>query len=771
MRKYLRSNLFRIAILIFTCLDCLAPLAYSQTSRTDNALVGELQKILAAEVAANPSLPGELLHITAPQRGLDVSLAAGVFDRETKLPLDPHHVFRVASVTKTFTAASILRLYEERKLKLDAPINQYLPKEYTELLEKGSYATNKITVRHLLTHASGIHDYATDAQYFIAVQADPKHRWTRLEQVQSAVNWGKPHFEPGKGYHYSDTGYVLLGEMIERLTGESLGKAFRTLINFKKLGLDETYLESLEPVPPGIKDLSHAYFQDLDASGIDASHDLYGGGGLVSSVEDLARFYRALLNGQVFNDEATLRTMLTVPPANTESAGGAYAMGINRRSIGGTVCWGHTGFWGTSAYHCPESDLTIVRHYNQAQPDPSFFFNSLYAQLSNRLKVEISKEQWREDLKYLARELPKRHKNLFHATSKAEFEKMVAQLDADIPALAEHQIIVRMLEITSRIGDAHTYVHLPQAFQRYPLVLYWFGNELRVVRATKEYKDALGAKVIKIGNMNIADVQARVQQVLSQAENEWFVLSNSPAHLVSPEVLHALGVIPNLGAASFTVETDEGKQFALEVVPVVPAGNLNSLLLGAAQQEPLFRQRLAEGFWFTYLPESKTVYVSFRSYNSLAENTKKLFQLVDANPTQKLVIDLRQNTGGDFTKVREHLIPAIKQRASINQKDHLFVIVGRRTFSAAMNNAIDLRKETKAILVGEPVGERPNSYQENDEMTLPNSKLVVSYSTQYYKFLDQDVPALIPDKLIPPDWPSYKAGRDPAMDWILSNRK
>jgi C-terminal processing protease CtpA/Prc len=163
--------------------------------------------------------------------------------------------------------------------------------------------------------------------------------------------------------------------------------------------------------------------------------------------------------------------------------------------------------------------------------------------------------------------------------------------------------------------------------------------------------------------------------------------------------------------------------------------------------------------------------VSFRAYNSLSENTKKLFQLVDANPTKKLVIDMRQNTGGDYTKVREYLIPAIKQHSSINQKGRLFVIVGRRTFSAAMNSAVDLRKETNAILVGEPIGERPNSYQENDEMKLPNSGVIISYSTKYYKFSDEDVPAVMPDKRIDPTWIDYKDGRDAVMEWILSENK
>jgi hypothetical protein len=145
-----------------------------------------------------------------------------------------------------------------------------------------------------------------------------------------------------------------------------------------------------------------------------------------------------------------------------------------------------------------------------------------------------------------------------------------------------------------------------------------------------------------------------------------------------------------------------------------------------------------------------------------------LFRFVDGNPVRRLVIDMRQNGGGDFLQGQKHLIQPLKERPALNDRGHLYVIVGRRTFSAALANAIDLRKETKALLIGEPIGERPNSYSENDEMTLPNSGLVVSYSTRYYQFLDEDVPAVMPDKRIDPNWEDFQAGRDPVMDWILS---
>lgn len=345
------KRLRRFLLIVTLVAVCSSSIALAQTvaplsaaskpaaARSADQLVAELQKLLAAEVAAHPSLPGELLHVHAPKQGIDVSLAAGVFDRESKRPLDPHNVFRVASVTKTFVAASILLLYEDGKIKLDDPISHYLPREYNTILDAGGYPTSGITVRQLLTHTSGLFDYAQAPEYYAAVEGNPKHRWTRMEQVQDAMKWGKPYVAPGKGYHYSDTGYVLLGEMLERLTGNPLGPALRSVLNFKKLRLDETYLETLEPVPTGIKPLAHPYFGEVDAVDFDPSVDLYGGGGLVSSVEDLARFYRALMQGKIFHQASTLQIMLTVPPTNENAPGGPYAMGIQRRNIGGNVCW------------------------------------------------------------------------------------------------------------------------------------------------------------------------------------------------------------------------------------------------------------------------------------------------------------------------------------------------------------------------------------------------------------------------------------------------
>ena len=134
---------------------------------------------------------------------------------------------------------------------------------------------------------------------------------------------------------------------------------------------------------------------------------------------------------------------------------------------------------------------------------------------------------------------------------------------------------------------------------------------------------------------------------------------------------------------------------------------------------------------------------------------------IKENSPKRLVIDVRQNRGGDFTRVRGRLLPGLKQNSWLLKPGALFIITGRATQSAAVVNTIDFRKEMKALVVGEPTGGRPNGYSEDSEFKLPNSHFVVRYSTRYYKFQDQDAPAVMPDKLIEPDWQSYQSGTRP----------
>lgn len=379
----------------------------------------------------------------------------------------------------------------------------------------------------------------------------------------------------------------------------------------------------------------------------------------------------------------------------------------------------------------------------------------------------LTKEQWRQDLRFLAKELPRRHKNAFHTVSRDAFEKAVADLDAAIPSLQDYEIIIGMQRIVAMIGDAHTDLHLPRNFNRFPLTLYWFGDDLRVLRTTQAYRNALGAKVVKIGDTDIKDAAAKINSLVPHENDHWlrFVGAN---YFPYAEILNALKIIPELKKANWTFEDGAGKRFMLDMEAIAPDVKIE--WLSTLKQVPLYRQRADEPIWFTVLPESQTVYFNFKSYpakETFKKISEDLLNAIDDSKSKRLVIDFRLNTGGDFNKGRA-LLSELKKRAQLLNRGNLYIITGRATQSAAMVNAIDFRKEMNAILVGEPTGGRPNGYSENDELKLPNSQIEISYSTRLYKFQDVDSSAVMPDKLIEPSWDVYPTGRDPVMEWILA---
>ena len=342
-----------------------------------------LQAIVARDVERYPEMPGRMLAVLGP--GIDVEVAAGVADVEARKPLTPGRRFRIASVTKTFVAAAALRLHEEGRLDLDAPIAGLVAPRTVELLRSGGYEADLTTTRHLLTHTSGIYDFAADAYgpmtddgFMAAIRADPGRRWSREDQLRFAIEHGEPYGPPGGVFAYSDTGANLVGEIVERRSGRSLGAAIRELVGSERLGLAHTYHESLEPEPLGLPPIAGQYEGDFDVWRYDASVDLWGGGGLVSTCGDLARFFRALLGGDVLRSPDTLELMRTVPGAPAADADDPDARGeaantgmfLFRRRHGDLTSWGHGGYWGTVAATCPELDVTVVAQDGQAwMPD------------------------------------------------------------------------------------------------------------------------------------------------------------------------------------------------------------------------------------------------------------------------------------------------------------------------------------------------------------------------------------------------------------------
>lgn len=357
-------------------LACVAILGLAcQSQESEPTIEHRLQTAVDAAVDGNDAVRSAALHADSAALGLTWEGAAGFADPVAGTPMSPSHPSRIASNTKTFVAAAVLRLMEEGELTLDDTIAIHLPEEYVTTLESDGYDSSAITVRHLLTHTAGLFDHTSPPVYVESIMADPMHRWTRAEQLRGAVDWGDPHGEPGEYYTYCDTGYVLLGAIIEHATGQLMADAVRGLLDYDRLGLNSTWWETFEPRPAGVPERAHQFLGDVDTADFDPSYDLYGGGGLVSTVADLARFYRALFTGGVYADPATAEIMLTtvdgaepLPDAGERAmAPGVYRMGIWVTDIGGFTAYMHTGFFGTFAAYLPELDLAIAAAVNQNQ--------------------------------------------------------------------------------------------------------------------------------------------------------------------------------------------------------------------------------------------------------------------------------------------------------------------------------------------------------------------------------------------------------------------
>lgn len=325
----------------------------ASTAAASPTAVEALQARVDAALAEHPECGGLTIAV------IDGGSPWGVAATPEGTPADALTIdtpLRIASNTKTYVAAATLRLVERGALDLDAPLDTVVDPDLLAPLDAAGYATDAITVRHLLMHAGGLRDHA-DMEYVNRVLQQPDHVWTRREQVAFMAAKGEPLGAPGTVHQYSDTDYVLLGDVLERLTGKTLAAVVREELDFEGRGLHSTWWEIGEPAPADAAPLAAQTFLGRSLAGIDGSADGYGGGGLMASVADMARFVDALFHDRVFDDPATLELMRTAPGQPDPSQ---YRIGLSSWNLGGHATLGHAGFWGTMAVYAPDLDVTVT---------------------------------------------------------------------------------------------------------------------------------------------------------------------------------------------------------------------------------------------------------------------------------------------------------------------------------------------------------------------------------------------------------------------------
>ncbi|MCO6512065.1 MAG: hypothetical protein J5I65_14870 [Aridibacter famidurans] len=401
----------------------------------------------------------------------------------------------------------------------------------------------------------------------------------------------------------------------------------------------------------------------------------------------------------------------------------------------------------------------------------------------------LTTDRWREDIEFLRAELPKRHLNLYHTTPKGDFEKAFDKLSEGLPSLEDHEVAVELSRITALIGDGHSGIRLysdPKiAFSSLPIRLYLYEDGLFVQKIEKEFAEFAGARVIRIGKLPAAEAIDAVTPLISR-DNEMWARFYAPYFLTTPEILHSLRVTDDASSATFELEKD-GKR---ATITLKPKGKL--LLEGHAQTEkgidgisfvdardpsvttPLWQKGDPEdSYWFEYLPESKTLYFRYNEVQdkedeSIREFADRMFKFIEKNDVARMVVDVRWNRGGSNLRSRPLLLGII--RSKLDKRGKLFLITGRRTFSAAQYFVNEMEMYTNAIVVGEPTASHVNPYGDNYKIVLPNSGITVRASFVRFeqmgpwdtrKWTAPEIAAELTSE-------NYRKGIDPAMEAILN---
>lgn len=409
----------------------------------------------------------------------------------------------------------------------------------------------------------------------------------------------------------------------------------------------------------------------------------------------------------------------------------------------------------------------------------------LFLQLS--AQETLSSAQWQEDLRFLQNTIHKDYSFLFVKTTKEDFDTELETLYNDIPNLQEHEIIVGISRLVSLFKYGHTYVSFhqePFEFSQFPFNLYEFNDGIYIQGTHKNYPEAVGAKVIAIEGKPISEVLKAIEPTV-EVENSQYFKAYGINNIRYPEVLHAQKLTKTLqNKVALTLEKN-GKVFTQSFTAMgkgesVPTHrgyvHQNENWLDARDQSttPLYLQHLDKVYFSEYLAKEKAMYIRHSRIRDEAEESTKdfytrVFDEIKTNDTEKLIIDLRLNGGGN-NYLNKDVIKGLIKAEKINKIGKLYVIIGKRTFSACQNLVNEIDNYTNVIFVGEPTAENINFWGDNRPVKLPNSTIDISLSYLWW----QDKPALENADWIAPSIPvtmsfdEYANNQDPVLEAVLT---
>lgn len=399
---------------------------------------------------------------------------------------------------------------------------------------------------------------------------------------------------------------------------------------------------------------------------------------------------------------------------------------------------------------------------------------------------QTNAKQWQEDLRFLQNTIHKDYSFLFVKTTKEDFDAKVEKLYKEIPKLQEHEIRVGLARIVSSFKYGHTQIPYGTVTKSgiLPINIYDFNDGIYIEGVQKQYKEVLGAKIVKIGETPIEKAMELVYPVVP-VENEQYFKAYGVRFLLSAEVLHAQGVIPSLSNKVTLTLEQNGKVFTHEFTTIDRKDKPRTFNFTLPTEDwltarntdttPLYLKNLDDKKYdFEYLEDKKTLYVRQSSVfndpkETIAQFYKRMFEFIDTNNVEKLVYDVRLNGGGNNYN-NLPLIKGLMARPKLNKKGNFYFIIGRETFSACQNLTNEITRYTEAILVGEPTAENINFYGDARAVQLPNSKINAYISYLWW----QDYPALenkdatVPSIPVTMSYDDYVQNKDVVLEAALN---
>lgn len=386
----------------------------------------------------------------------------------------------------------------------------------------------------------------------------------------------------------------------------------------------------------------------------------------------------------------------------------------------------------------------------------SIHYIIIICSICNVLVAQTSKKiDWKNDLVIYKKGLEQKHIDVYHSINKEDFSNEWQKIYNSSDTLNDFEIILKLMRLTRRINDGHTSVSLRNMpLHRFPIEVNFIDGKWRVVKVSSKHSNLLKLSLTDIDDIPIDEVSAKVSEVAQFVENQYSQKIRTGEYLNISELLFALHITKKEHKAKFTFLDDNNQEIKITLEALDKDASNKALdFINLTTSVPEITKPENPSFpylWFTPIKNTKALYINFESYPTFEDMQvfgETLVNYIATNHIQKIIIDMRNNGGGDLY-VGMVLAYALNLADSIDWKNGVFVLISNKTFSAATSNAALYKQLLNAKIVGQPTGSNPNGYQDMNSFTLPNSNLVVTYSKRMFHLSNQLNAALQPDIII-----------------------